>query len=85
MFNFKRRENCFKCYASREESEKGGEGSDEVSNILPKNMNNYINCHVDIIFKTIFSEHLNSCQTCSFQALTLHKNSKFLLICRFIH
>ncbi|XP_037024190.1 RNA-binding protein 5-like isoform X3 [Bradysia coprophila] len=36
VFNFKRRENCFKCYASREESEKGGEGSDEVSNILTK-------------------------------------------------
>lgn len=38
MFNFKRRENCFKCYASREESEKGGEGSDEVSNILTKSL-----------------------------------------------
>ena len=36
VFNFKRRENCFKCYASREESEKGGEGSDEISNILTK-------------------------------------------------
>ncbi|KAL5281882.1 RBM5 family protein [Megaselia abdita] len=36
VFNFKRRDNCFKCYASREESEKGGEGSDEVSNILTK-------------------------------------------------
>ncbi|XP_037959600.1 RNA-binding protein 5-A [Teleopsis dalmanni] len=36
MFNFKRRYNCFKCYASREESEKGGDGSDEVSNILTK-------------------------------------------------
>ncbi|XP_063698864.1 RNA-binding protein 5-like [Culicoides brevitarsis] len=36
VFNFKRRENCFKCQASREESEKGGEGSDEVSNILTK-------------------------------------------------
>lgn len=39
VFNFKRRENCFKCYASREESEKGGEGSDEVSNILTKSEN----------------------------------------------
>ncbi|XP_055595162.1 RNA-binding protein 5-B-like isoform X2 [Uranotaenia lowii] len=36
VFNFKRRENCFKCFASREESEKGGEGSDEISNILTK-------------------------------------------------
>ncbi|XP_031618971.1 RNA-binding protein 5-like [Contarinia nasturtii] len=36
VFNFKRRDNCFKCSASREESEKGGEGSDEVSNILTK-------------------------------------------------
>ncbi|XP_055685562.1 RNA-binding protein 5-like isoform X2 [Lutzomyia longipalpis] len=36
VLNFKRRDNCFKCYASREESEKGGEGSDEVSNILTK-------------------------------------------------
>lgn len=36
VFNFKRRENCFKCSASREESEKGGEGSDEISNILTK-------------------------------------------------
>ncbi|XP_055295047.1 RNA-binding protein 5-B-like [Sitodiplosis mosellana] len=36
VFNFKRRDNCFKCNASREESEKGGEGSDEVSNILTK-------------------------------------------------
>jgi hypothetical protein len=37
-FNFKRRENCFKCGASRVESENGGEGSDEVSNILTKSM-----------------------------------------------
>ncbi|XP_055855180.1 RNA-binding protein 5-A-like isoform X1 [Episyrphus balteatus] len=36
VFNFKRRDKCFKCCASREESEKGGEGSDEVSNILTK-------------------------------------------------
>lgn len=36
VFNFKRRKSCFKCNASREESEKGGEGSDEVSNILTK-------------------------------------------------
>ncbi|XP_055375070.1 RNA-binding protein 5-like [Condylostylus longicornis] len=36
VLNFRRRELCFKCYASREESEKGGEGSDEVSNILTK-------------------------------------------------
>ncbi|XP_023305436.2 RNA-binding protein 5-B [Lucilia cuprina] len=36
MFNFKRRDSCFKCYASREESERGGEGSDEISNILTK-------------------------------------------------
>ncbi|XP_038110702.1 RNA-binding protein 5-A [Culex quinquefasciatus] len=36
VFNFKRRENCFKCFASREESEKGGEGSDEISSILTK-------------------------------------------------
>lgn len=39
VFNFKRRDNCFKCNASREESEKGGEGSDEVSNILTKSKN----------------------------------------------
>lgn len=36
VFNFKRRENCFKCYASREESEKGGDGWDEISNVLTK-------------------------------------------------
>ncbi|XP_015510651.1 RNA-binding protein 5 [Neodiprion pinetum] len=29
--NFKRRETCFKCCASRAESEEGGEGSDEIS------------------------------------------------------
>ncbi|XP_058802734.1 RNA-binding protein 5-like isoform X2 [Phymastichus coffea] len=29
--NFKRRETCFKCTASRAESEEGGEGSDEIS------------------------------------------------------
>lgn len=29
--NFKRRETCFKCAASRAESEEGGEGSDEIS------------------------------------------------------
>lgn len=39
MFNFKRRDSCFKCYASREESERGGEGSDEISNILTKSIN----------------------------------------------
>lgn len=36
VFNFRRRENCFKCFASREESERGGEGSDEISNVLTK-------------------------------------------------
>lgn len=36
VFNFKRRENCFKCYASREESEKGGDGWDEISNVVTK-------------------------------------------------
>ena len=36
VFNFKRRENCFKCYASREESERGGDGWDEVSNVRTK-------------------------------------------------
>lgn len=36
VFNFKRRENCFKCYASREESEKGADGWDEISNVLTK-------------------------------------------------
>lgn len=36
VFNFKRRENCFKCYASREESERGGDGWDEISNVLTK-------------------------------------------------
>ncbi|XP_050072462.1 RNA-binding protein 5-like, partial [Anopheles maculipalpis] len=35
-FNFRRRENCFKCHASREDSEIGGDGSDEMSNILTK-------------------------------------------------
>ncbi|XP_058125553.1 RNA-binding protein 5-B-like [Anopheles ziemanni] len=35
-FNFKRRENCFKCHGSREDSEMGGDGSDEMSNILTK-------------------------------------------------
>lgn len=38
MFNFKRRDSCFKCYASRGESERGGEGSDEISNILTKSI-----------------------------------------------
>lgn len=36
VFNFKRRENCFKCGASREESEKGGDGWDEISQVLTK-------------------------------------------------
>jgi RNA-binding protein 5/10 len=34
VFNFKRRDNCFKCSASREES--GSEGFDEISSILTK-------------------------------------------------
>lgn len=34
--NFKRRENCFKCFASRTESEEGGSGSDEVSEYVTK-------------------------------------------------
>ncbi|XP_023159056.1 RNA-binding protein 10 [Ceratitis capitata] len=38
VLNFKRRFLCFKCYASREDSEKIGEGSDEVSNILTKSI-----------------------------------------------
>lgn len=36
VFNFKRRENCFKCYASREDSERAGDGWDEISNVLTK-------------------------------------------------
>lgn len=36
MFNFKRRDSCFKCYASRETD---GEGSNEISNILTKSIN----------------------------------------------
>ncbi|XP_017480858.1 PREDICTED: RNA-binding protein 5-B isoform X1 [Rhagoletis zephyria] len=36
VLNFKRRDICFKCYASRGDSEKIGEGSEEVSNILTK-------------------------------------------------
>uniref|UniRef100_A0A034V654 RNA-binding protein 10 n=1 Tax=Bactrocera dorsalis TaxID=27457 RepID=A0A034V654_BACDO len=38
VLNFKRRFVCFKCYASREDSEKIGEGSEEVSNILTKSI-----------------------------------------------
>ncbi|XP_018322583.1 RNA-binding protein 5-A isoform X2 [Agrilus planipennis] len=34
--NFKRRDNCFKCHASRTESEEGGSGSDEVCNYATK-------------------------------------------------
>ena len=34
VFNFKRRENCFKCNASRQES--GSEGFDEISTVLTK-------------------------------------------------
>lgn len=41
VFNFKRRENCFKCYASREESERGGDGWDEISNALTKSECNH--------------------------------------------
>lgn len=40
VFNFKRRDNCFKCNASREESEKGGEGSDEVAFVLKERKGN---------------------------------------------
>lgn len=47
VFNFKRRDNCFKCYASREESEKGGEGSDEISNILTKSKT-FLSCNIFI-------------------------------------
>lgn len=34
--NFKRRELCFKCHASRMESEEGGSGSDEICNYTTK-------------------------------------------------
>lgn len=34
--NFKRRDNCFKCQASRMESEEGGSGSDEICNYATK-------------------------------------------------
>ncbi|CAG9816598.1 unnamed protein product [Phaedon cochleariae] len=34
--NFKRRDNCFKCHASRTESEEGGSGSDEICNYTTK-------------------------------------------------
>ncbi|GLV40686.1 uncharacterized protein CBL_13813 [Carabus blaptoides fortunei] len=34
--NFKRRDNCFKCHASRMESEEGGSGSDEVCTYATK-------------------------------------------------
>ncbi|KAL3289360.1 hypothetical protein HHI36_022796 [Cryptolaemus montrouzieri] len=34
--NFKRRDNCFKCHASRMESEEGGSGSDEICTYATK-------------------------------------------------
>ncbi|KAJ8930870.1 hypothetical protein NQ314_016290 [Rhamnusium bicolor] len=34
--NFKRRDNCFKCHASRMESEEGGSGSDEICSYATK-------------------------------------------------
>ncbi|KAG5881075.1 hypothetical protein JTB14_020405 [Gonioctena quinquepunctata] len=34
--NFKRRDTCFKCHASRMESEEGGSGSDEICNYTTK-------------------------------------------------
>lgn len=34
--NFKRRYNCFKCHASRMESEEGGSGSDEICTYATK-------------------------------------------------
>jgi RNA-binding protein 5/10 len=34
--NFKRRDNCFKCHASRMESEEGGSGSDEICTYTTK-------------------------------------------------
>nr|XP_023020760.1 RNA-binding protein 5 [Leptinotarsa decemlineata] len=34
--NFKRRDNCFKCHASRMESEEGGSGSDEICSYTTK-------------------------------------------------
>ncbi|XP_060515773.1 RNA-binding protein 5-like [Cylas formicarius] len=34
--NFKRRDNCFKCHASRTESEEGGSGSDEICSYATK-------------------------------------------------
>lgn len=42
VFNFKRRDNCFKCNASRDECEKGGEGSDEISSILTKSKSSFL-------------------------------------------
>ncbi|XP_050314688.1 RNA-binding protein 5-like [Anthonomus grandis grandis] len=36
--NFKRRENCFKCHASRNESEEGGSGSDETCSYTTKTL-----------------------------------------------
>jgi RNA-binding protein 5/10 len=63
VFNFKRRDNCFKCSASREESEKGGEGSDQISNILTKSeswnhsswniVNNTFNLSSEIMFRNL--------------------------------
>lgn len=65
VFNFKRRDNCFKCFASREESEKGGEGSDEISSILTKSKlrntfffkifitNSLLNSTTEIMFRNL--------------------------------
>ncbi|KAL1492624.1 hypothetical protein ABEB36_010859 [Hypothenemus hampei] len=36
--NFKRRDNCFKCHASRTESEEGGSGSDETCSYTTKTL-----------------------------------------------
>lgn len=48
VFNFKRRDNCFKCNASREES--GSEGFDEISNILTKsNMIFFTQYSIDLL------------------------------------
>jgi hypothetical protein len=60
VFNFKRRDNCFKCYASREESEKGGEGSDEVSSILTKS-NNFILIKLHYLSVPLGNETIEKC------------------------
>lgn len=78
-FNFRRRRTCFKCFASRDDSSYGGEGSDEISNILTKSIQ-ILKILFHLFLRTIFQN-----TSCLSKHLTFANPIKKKTSCSFVH